>query len=121
MRKRLPMLVASIVALLVLVLGANLVVNAQGKEPPARAKQIQASINAYKADLAKQGMYNCCTKMSCDMCATHMGGCPCGKNLAAKKPVCPQCKGMWHAGGGKLAGIKAEDVKVMKPMAPKKK
>jgi len=119
-RKKMPLMAAALMAMGALVLGLGLSVNAQGKGPPAQAKKIQGQINAYKAQLAKAGKYMCCTKMPCDMCATHMGMCPCRKMLAAKKGVCPQCKGMWHQGMGAVPGVKANDVKVMKPMMKKK-
>ena len=85
-------------------------------EAPAEAQTIQADIDSYKEELASAGSYMCCVSPSCDMCATHMGGCPCGANAAADKPVCAECKGKWHAGMGTVDGKSADDIQVMKPM-----
>jgi hypothetical protein len=81
--------------------------------PPKQAVRIQKSIDNYKAQLAKQGKYACCVRPTCDMCATHMGGCPCGKMAAAGKPVCRECKGGWEAGEGAIGGKEASDIKAM--------
>ena len=68
---------------------------------------------AVSAKAAKKGQYTCCINPPCNFCALHMAMCPCGKNLAAAKPVCRECKGGWHAGEGAIAGIKPENVKVI--------
>ena len=55
----------------------------------------------------------CCITPPCEFCAVHMAMCPCGKNLAAGKPVCRECMGGWHVGEGRVQGVKAADVKGM--------
>ncbi len=42
-----------------------------------------------------------------------MAKCPCGKNLAAAKAVCRECKGGWDVGEGRIAGVKPQNVKAM--------
>jgi hypothetical protein len=83
---------------------------------PKQAQRLQKSINSYKTQLTKTGKYACCVKPSCDFCATHMGGCPCGMNAAADKPVCRECKGGWEAGEGTISGKTAADIKAMPAM-----
>jgi hypothetical protein len=87
--------------------------------PPKEAQKIQKSIDTYKAKLVKDERYGCCVAPTCDMCATKMGGCPCGKMAAAGKPVCRECKGGWEAGEGVIPGKKASDIKAMPMMKPK--
>jgi hypothetical protein len=83
---------------------------------PKAAKRLQASVNNYKTQLTSLGKYTCCINPTCDFCATHMGGCPCGKMAAMDKPVCRECKGGWAAGEGVISGKTAADIKVMPAM-----
>ena len=62
---------------------------------------------------AKRGDYVCCIGPPCEFCAVHMGACPCGKNLAAGKGVCRECKGGWDLGEGRVQGVKPAEVKGM--------
>jgi len=109
-----------VAAVSLLLAGAGILrVGAQGQDhmamppPPKQAVKLQKSINNYKAQLAKQGKYACCVQPSCDMCATHMGGCPCGKMASMGKPVCRECKGGWEAGDGAISGKEASEIKGM--------
>ena len=104
-------------AALVLTVGAGLLrVSAQDPDtmkmapPPKEAIKLQKSINSYKQKLVKSGKYMCCVKPTCDFCASHMGGCPCGKMAAMGKPVCRECKGGWEAGEGAIPGKKPADI-----------
>jgi hypothetical protein len=83
---------------------------------PKAAQRLQGSVNKYKTQLTSQGKYTCCINPTCDFCAVHMGGCPCGKMAAMDKPVCRECKGGWAAGEGVISGKTAADIKVMPAM-----
>ena len=66
----------------------------------SRSKALKAADKAVqdaKKKLTKEGKYGCCLKHGCDQCVLKMGGCPCGMNAAAGKPVCHECKGGWAA------------------------
>jgi hypothetical protein len=84
---------------------------------PKELKQADSAVGKAKADAMKKGTYTCCLKHPCDVCALHMGACPCGKNVAADKPVCNECKGGWDAGDGAIPGKTAADIKTM-PRGP---
>jgi hypothetical protein len=77
------------------------------------AKKLHAELERVTQAAAKQGNYTCCIAPPCEFCAVHMAHCPCGKNLAAGKPVCRECKGGWDVGEGRIAGVKAANVKGM--------
>ena len=80
---------------------------------PAAMKKCQKSVMNQKQQAMKQGKYTCCLRHPCDFCAEHMGQCPCGKNAAADKPVCNECKGSWYAGDGAVPKKKTEDIKTL--------
>jgi hypothetical protein len=48
---------------------------------------------------------------TCKLCGLHFAMCPCARNLVAGKPVCRECKAGWDVGVGRVAGIKAFEVK----------
>lgn len=75
------------------------------------ARKLHAELEQVTQAAAKRGDYTCCIAPPCGFCAVHMADCPCGKSLAAGKPVCRECKGGWDVGEGRIAGIKAADVK----------
>ncbi len=102
----------SVGVLIVLLLSVGLY--AQMKD--MRSKEMKGAVDTFmkeKAKLIKDGKYVCCLKNPCNQCALMIGACPCGKNAAAGKPVCHECKGGWAAGNGIIPGKKAEDIKVM--------
>lgn len=113
---RIALVIVAAVILAYVVTGARAQRSGEGQAmPPApkAAKRLQASIDKYKGQLTREGKYTCCTGPTCDHCATHMGMCPCGKNAAADKPVCRECKGGWAAGEGVISGKSADEIKVM--------
>lgn len=77
------------------------------------ARRVYAQLRQVSDAAAKKGMYDCCLTDACEFCASHMAMCPCGKNLAAGKPVCRECKGGWEVGEGRVAGVNPADVKGM--------
>lgn len=91
------------------------------------AKKLHSELEKVTVAAAKKGNYTCCIAPPCEFCAVHVAACPCGKNLAAGKPVCRECKGGWAVGEGRVQGVKAENVKgmsagqVMKMMKEKMK
>jgi hypothetical protein len=80
---------------------------------PSAMKRCQKSIMDQKQNAIKQGKYTCCLRHPCDFCAEHMGQCPCGKNAAADKPVCNECKGSWYAGDGAVPNKTPEQIKTL--------
>lgn len=83
---------------------------------PKEAMKLQKSIKSYKQKLVKDGKYLCCVKPTCDFCASHMGGCSCGRMAAMDKPVCRECKGGWEAGEGAIHGKRPTDITAMPSM-----
>jgi len=83
---------------------------------PKSLKQADMTVQKEKAKLATAGKYGCCLKHGCDQCVLKMGGCPCGMNAKAGKPVCHECKGGWAAGDGAIPGKTADDIMVMPRM-----
>jgi hypothetical protein len=79
----------------------------------AAAQKLHDHMSDVTQDAAKKGNYVCCINPPCEFCAVHMAACPCGKNLAAGKPVCRECKGGWEVGEGRVQGVKPADVKGM--------
>jgi len=77
------------------------------------AQRLHSELERVTQAAAKKGQYNCCIAPPCEFCAAHMAMCPCGKNVAAGKPVCRECKGGWEVGEGRVRGIKASQVKGM--------
>jgi hypothetical protein len=80
---------------------------------PAGAKRLHTELERVTSAAAKKGQYTCCIAPPCEFCAVHMATCPCGKNLAAGKGVCRECKGGWEVGEGRISGVNAADVKGM--------
>lgn len=83
---------------------------------PKALKQADMTVQSAKQKAMKAGMYGCCLKHACDVCALKMGSCPCGKMASMDKPVCNECKGGWAAGDGAIPGKKADDIKTMPRM-----
>ena len=83
---------------------------------PKALKQADMTVQNAKQKAMKAGMYGCCLKHSCDVCALKMGSCPCGKMASMDKPVCNECKGGWAAGDGAIPGKSADDIKTMPRM-----
>jgi len=90
----------------------NSAAHPQMKVAPA-AQALHNQLEHATEAAAKKGEYTCCVSPACEFCASHIAKSPCGKNLAAAKAVCRECKGGWDAGEGRLAGIKPSNVKVM--------
>ena len=53
----------------------------------------------------------CCIGPSCNFCALVAARCPCGANVRSESGVCGECYDGWHAGQGRMQGVKASDVK----------
>lgn len=83
---------------------------------PKSMKSADAAISKTKKAAAAKGMYSCCLKHSCDLCALKMGACACAKSASMGKPVCNECKGGWAAGDGRLSSLRAEDIKTFPRM-----
>ena len=89
----------------------------QKREKPARVsvgekvRQARAILDGAKAQLAKEGKYDCCMKTPCDECLLGHESCPCAANLKAGKGVCSQCYGGWQRGDGAIEGVDAKSVK----------
>ena len=77
------------------------------------AQTLHNQLERVSGAAARSGNYTCCINPPCEFCAVHMAMCPCGKNLAAGKPVCRECKGGWDVGEGRVQGVNAGDVKGM--------
>jgi hypothetical protein len=77
------------------------------------AQKLHAELERVTQAAARKGQYNCCINPPCEFCAVHMAKCPCGKMVAAGKPVCRECMGGWHVGEGRVTGVKEADVKAM--------
>ena len=53
----------------------------------------------------------CCIGPACNFCPLVAGKCPCGLNIRSESGVCGECYDGWHAGQGRMQGVKAADVK----------
>jgi hypothetical protein len=53
----------------------------------------------------------CCIGPACTFCPLVAGKCPCGLNVRSESGVCGECYDGWHAGQGRIQGVKAADVK----------
>jgi len=80
---------------------------------PAAMKVAEQSIQQQKAAAMKTGSYTCCLRNPCDFCALHFAQCPCGKNAAADRAVCNECKGAWYAGDGAIPGKTPDQIKTL--------
>src|SRR5436190_12152957 len=79
----------------------------------AGAQALHNQLERVSGSAARSGNYVCCINPPCEFCAVHMAMCPCGKNLAAGKGVCRECKGGWDLGEGRVQGVTAANVKGM--------
>lgn len=79
--------------------------------PEARLQSIKAELKAVKAELTKEGKYDCCIHPTCDWCALKYGKCICHGNITVGQAVCPDCGLGWHNDQGSVAGVKASRVK----------
>ncbi|MFQ5649883.1 MAG: hypothetical protein ACE5IY_08065 [bacterium] len=79
--------------------------------PQKRTENIKIELKQIKADLAKDGHYNCCIHPTCNWCLLHEGECECHDNLKAGKEVCPGCGLGWRNGNGVVQGVQANQVK----------
>jgi hypothetical protein len=77
------------------------------------ARRLHSEMERVTQTAARKGQYNCCIAPACGFCAAHMAMCPCGKNAAAGKPVCRECKGGWDVGEGRVQGVNAAAVRGM--------
>ncbi len=87
------------------------------KLPPSKAtaelKAARADMDAAKRKLADEGLYSCCMKPSCDLCARTNGSCICAANLAAGLGTCGECLEGWKAGRGTVKGVKKDAVTLL--------
>ena len=74
-------------------------------------ENINSELNLVKAELTKEGRYDCCIQPGCDWCVLHEGECECHDNVKAGKEVCPGCGLGWHNGSGVVQGVKTSQVK----------
>lgn len=97
---------------------------AQSAREPAKPKlspeaqqhlaDARAAYTKARAKLQEEGTYSCCIQPGCMFCGMSAGMCPCGRNIAEGKPVCPECYGGQYAGHGKFEGIDLkEDLKFL--------
>lgn len=66
-----------------------------------------------KKQLAAKGVYSCCIRRSCDLCARKNGSCNCAKNVAAGSGACGECYEAWRAGRGAVKGVDPKSVKLL--------
>ena len=76
-----------------------------------RLDNIHDELKMVKAEMTKDGSYDCCVQPGCDWCVLHEGECECHDNLTASKEVCPGCGLGWHNGKGVVQGVDAKKVK----------
>ena len=76
-----------------------------------RLDNIHDELKMLKAEMTKDGSYDCCVQPGCDWCVLHEGECECHDNLTARKEVCPGCGLGWHNGKGVVQGVDAKKVK----------
>ena len=87
------------------------------KLPPTKASAELAAarrdMDAAKKKLAEEGLYSCCVKPACDLCARTNGSCICAANLAAGKGTCGECLEGWKTGRGAVKGVRKQDVTLL--------
>ena len=66
-----------------------------------------------KAKLAADGLYSCCVRPSCDLCARTTGSCNCARNVAAGRGACGECYAGWLAGRGAVKGVDPKSVQLL--------
>ncbi len=76
-----------------------------------RLDNIHDELKMVKAEMTKDGSYDCCIQPGCDWCVLHEGECECHDNIKAGEEVCPGCGLGWHNGKGVVQGVKASQVK----------
>ena len=76
-----------------------------------RLENIKSELKLVKAELTKEGSYDCCVQPGCHWCVLHEGECECHDNVKTGKEVCPGCGLGWHNGKGVVQGVKASQVK----------
>ena len=101
-----------LVAALLLTISAQQMGKMDGaKLPPNIEKQlndVRRDLGAVKA--AMPGLA-CCLAPSCNFCALVAGKCTCAMSVRTEAGVCGECYDGWHAGQGRMPGVKAADVK----------
>lgn len=81
------------------------------KLPPKVEKQLQdvrRDLNALKGSMPGLA---CCIGPVCSFCPLVDGKCSCGMTVRTDAGVCGECYDGWHAGQGRMPGVKAADVK----------
>jgi hypothetical protein len=66
-----------------------------------------------KKQLTAKGVYSCCIRRSCDLCARKNGSCNCARNVAAGRGACGECYEAWRAGRGAVKGVDPKSVKLL--------
>ena len=68
-------------------------------QAPAQLGSTQAQLDSMKANLARQGRYDCCLRRKCDWCLLRMGHCNCDELVQRGKQAkaCPECAAEWNA------------------------
>ena len=83
----------------------------QAKLPPAvekRLNDMRRDLTTLKGEIPGLA---CCIGPACNFCPLVAGKCPCGMNVRSENGVCGECFDGWHAGQGRMPGVKANDVK----------
>ncbi|MBI4455557.1 MAG: hypothetical protein HY644_06635 [Acidobacteria bacterium] len=81
------------------------------KLPPKVEKELDQIRQNLKAVKSEMPGLACCIGPACNFCPLVASGCPCGMNVRTEKGVCGECFDGWHAGQGRMPGVKAHDVK----------
>ena len=76
-----------------------------------RLEDVKGELKEIKAELTKEGYYDCCINPACNWCLLNEGECDCHDNLKAGVEVCPGCGLGWHNGKGVVKGVEASQVK----------
>src|SRR6266850_2328603 len=75
----------------------------------ASARQLKEA----KEQLAAEGVYSCCIRRSCDLCARKNGSCNCASNVASGRGACGECYEAWRVGRGAVKGMDPKSVKLL--------
>jgi len=71
---------------------------------------LRGEVEHAKAELARQGRYDCCVAPACTECLMHHGECHCRDVVRKEGPCCGECTQAWIEGKGTVEGVNAWDL-----------
>jgi hypothetical protein len=75
--------------------------------PDGKVARVRGEVSEVKAQLHRQGKYECCVLPACTECLLKHGECHCADVVRESGPCCGECTESWIEGKGAIEGVDA--------------